>query len=492
MPFLSIVNVSKRFGDIVALEDVTLDINEGEIIGLLGENGSGKSTLAKIIYGVYVPDKGHVTLYKDGIPQHVFFTSPRDAIKHGIVMISQRPQLVEEISAVDNITLFLGVSPHIARKIVESTLNRFNIELNLEKTVNTLSYTEKQFVELVKALSYKPKLLIVDEATTYLPKDVRVRFYEVLKMFTSLGGSVLFVTHKIPEALVVCDRIAVLRKGKLVGLFSKGEGVSIDVVRKAMFSEISRRVQPSKAVEGFYGKSSEILRFEDLVVLDDYGRKAVDGASLSVSKGLIVAVIGIAGNGQRELCEGLAGLRKAVGGKIILDNEDITFLGAAERISKGLHYIPEDPFRDGVVLDLTIAENLRLFHKGRISGEIIAKVLEDLKVYPLNPELKVYKLSGGNVQKISIARLRLSKPKCTVVYNPTRMLDETSSNLVKSMLRDLASNNVGVLLVSEDIDEVLDVADEIAVISRGKIVKSFIATEPSIREEIEKAMTLYA
>ncbi|MEM1645150.1 MAG: ATP-binding cassette domain-containing protein [Ignisphaera sp.] len=491
MPFLSIVNISKRFEDVIALEDVTLDINEGEIMGLLGENGSGKSTLAKIIYGIYVPDKGYIALYKDGVPKSIFFTSPRDAISHGIIMISQRPQLIEEISAVDNIALFLGVSPYIAKKVVESTLNRFNIKLNLDKNVNTLSYTEKQLVELVKALSFKPKLLIVDEATTYLSKDIKTKFYEILKMFTSLGGSVLFITHKIPEALEVCDRIAVLRKGKLIGLFSKEDEPSADIIRKVMFNDISRKVQLDKVAGNLYSERHEILRVENLVVLDDYGRKAVDGVTLSVSKGFIVGVVGIAGNGQRELCEGLAGLRKIVSGRIIFDNKDITLLGAAERISIGLRYIPEDPFRDGVVLDLTISENLRLFSTKKIDKETITKVLEDLKVHPLNPMIKVYKLSGGNVQKISIARLILSKPKCVIVYNPTRMLDETSSNLVKTLLKDLAANDAGVLLVSEDIDEVLGVADEIDVISRGKIVKSFIASGPSIREEIEKAMTLY-
>lgn len=490
LPLLSIINVSKRFGDVVALDNVSLDVNEGEIVGILGENGSGKSTLAKVIYGLYVPDSGYIVFYKDGVPKHIFFSSPREAISHGVIMISQRPQLIDELSVIDNIALFLGVSRSRAKKIVEVTVSKFSIKLNIERNVSTLSYTEKQLVELVKALSFKPKLLIVDEVTTYLPKDVRTKFYEVLKMFTSLGGSVMFITHKIPEALEVCDKVTVLKKGKVVGVFNKGEGVTIDVIRRAMFNYEGRRVAIE---EGRLTKiSDEVLRVEDLVVLDEYGRRAVDGVNIVLPKGCILAVVGIAGNGQRELCEGVSGLRKVVGGRIVLDGEDITKLRAAERVLKGLRYIPEDPFRDGVVLDLTIAENLRLFSEYKLKRSMVDKVLNELRVYPQNPSLKVYKLSGGNVQKISIARLVLSKPKYVIVYNPTRMLDEASSILVKSYLKSLAMNDVGVLVVSEDIDEVLDVASEVLVISRGKIVKNFIVSSPSVREEIEKAMTIYA
>jgi simple sugar transport system ATP-binding protein len=496
LPLLSIVNISKRFGDIVALDNVSLDIEKGEILGILGENGSGKSTLAKIIYGLYTPDSGYIALYRDGFPKRVFFSSPREAISNGIVMISQRPQLIEELSIVDNVALFLGVSRSKAKKILGSIMDRFSIQLDIERTVNTLSYTEKQFVELVKALSFKPKLLIVDEATTYLPRDVKTKFYDVLKIFTSLEGSVIFITHKIPEAVQVCDRIAVLRKGKLVDIFSKGDGVSVDVIRKAMFNEDSRRAVIYKmdtVISKHEGVDLEtVLKVQNLVVLDDYGRRAIDNVNIGLPKGYVLAIVGIAGNGQKELCEGIAGLRKVVSGKIFLENRDVTDLGASERVARGLMYIPEDPFRDSVALDLTIAENLRLFTKNTLRREDVEKVLNELKVYPQNSKLKVYKLSGGNVQKISMARLMLSKPRCVVVHNPTRMLDEASSAFVKLYLKNLAKDGCGVLVVSEDIDEVLDIADEIAVISRGKIVKSFNVIDPSVREEIEKAMTIYA
>jgi len=488
---LRVVEVSKRFGDVVALDRVSIDVRSGEILGVLGENGSGKSTLAKIIYGAYTPDSGRIELEVDGRLRTAVFTSPRDAILNGIIMISQRPQLVEELSIIENISLFLGVSPSVARKVVASTLNKFGIELDLERVVNTLSYTEKQLVELVRALSFKPRLLIVDEVTTYLPKDIRAKFYEVLRMFASLGGSVMLITHKIPEALEICDRVVVLRKGRLAGVYDKNGGLSAEEVRKAMFNEsYYTMLVPRRSREAMQGGQA-VLEVIDAVVLDDYGRKAVDGVSLSVFSGQVLAIVGIAGNGQKELCEGIAGLRKLASGMIRLSGEDVTRLSAAERVLRGLSYIPEDPFRDGVVMDLTVSENIRLFSRRAVDNGDIAKVLEELKVNPPNPRLKVYKLSGGNVQKISISRLRLSKPRCIVAYNPTRMLDEASSAHVKFLLRTLADEWAGVLLVSEDVDEALDIADEVAVISRGRIVKSFNVSGPSVKEEIEKAMTLY-
>jgi simple sugar transport system ATP-binding protein len=491
LALISLVGITKRFGSVVALDNVSLSVESGEILGLLGENGSGKSTLTKIIYGVYVPDSGYIELRTDGLMRRAFFSSPKEALLSGIVMISQRPQLVEELSVLDNIALFLGYSRGRTRKIVESTMSRFNIKLNADALVGSLSYTEKQLVELVKALSFKPRLLILDEATTYLPRDVKARFYEALRTFASIGGSVIFITHKIPEALEVCDRIAVLRRGRLVRIFSRKDVFSIDDLRKAMFEEVSPSVATER-VEEARAEGGEVLRAEGLVVLDDYGKRAVSIDELVVERGSVHAVVGVAGNGQKELCEGLSGLRKAVEGRVVLDGENVTRSRASERALKGLVYIPEDPFRTGVVLDLTIMENIRLFATGRLSSDTVKKVIRELRISPSEPRIKSYMLSGGNLQKLSLSRALLLNPKCMIVHNPTRMLDEASSRQVKLLLRDSARKGVGVLLVSEDIDEVIDVADKISVIANGRIVKTLPAMHPRLREEIEEAMSTYA
>lgn len=481
--------MSKRFGNLIALDNISLSIDEGEILGVLGENGSGKSTLAKILYGMYAPDTGYLVLYQDGKPKQVFLTSPRDAIKHGVIMISQRPQLIDEISIAENVALFLGISLSLARKNLETVLDKFGIQLNIDRVVKSLGYTEKQFVELIKALSYRPKLIIVDEATTYLPKDFKEKFYNILKMFRSFGGSIIFITHKISEALEICDKIAVLRKGKLVNVYDKS--ISIDIIRKAMFNELDYKEYQQAKERVYHREQKPILKVENIVVLDDYGEKAVDSVSISVARGQLLAIVGATGNGQKELCEGIIGIRRLVSGKIVLDGEDITKLGTAERVLKGIHYIPEDPFKDGTAIDLTVAENIKLFSLEKIDDKVMRKVLDELRVVPPNPMFKVYKLSGGNVQKISISRLMVSKPKCVIAYNPTRMLDEVSSRLVKSMLSNLATTGAGVIVVTEDIDEALDIANQVLVISRGKIVESFTIGGPKIREEIVKTMMFY-
>ncbi len=494
MAFLKIVNVTKRFGNIIALDRVTLDVYEGEILGVLGENGSGKSTLAKIIYGIYTPDSGYIEF--NGVKMNL--SSPRDAIENGIVMISQRPQLVEDLSIADNVALFLKISPSMAKKVTQSITKRFEIDIEPDVPVNLLSYTEKQFIELVKALSIKPKLLIVDEATTYLPKEVRERFYGALKMFISLGSSAIFITHKINEAVEVCDRIAILRKGKLVDVYPNNGGLSVEVLRKTMFNKGREVITSFPNVSGDdIGKpvpktfDKGILEIENLAVLDDYGRKAVEGVNLSIRNGEILSIVGVAGNGQKELCEGIIGLKKVVEGRVLLDGIDITDAPTSRRVAMGLGYLPEDPFRDGVVLDLTVAENLKLVAGRGISKTDISSILNSMRIYPPNPKIKVYKFSGGNVQKISISRLKLLPLKCIIAYNPTRMLDEASSNLVKLVFKDMADKGVGILLVTEDVDEALGLANRIAVISRGKIVKIFDTISPSIREEIEEAMVLY-
>lgn len=497
MNLLDIVEISKGFGNIIALDNVSLSIRRGEILGILGENGSGKSTLAKILYGIYTPDRGFIRLYMDNKEIRIFSTSVKCALEHGIIMISQRPQLVDELSVIENIALSLGTSLATTKRLVNSTLSRFNINIDLTRIVATLSYTEKQFVELVKALSFKPKLLIADEITTYLPKDIREKFYDILKMFADSGGSVLFITHKISEAVEICNRIAVLRRGKIVNIFSKENDISIDLVRRAMFGEIDNKLKHEtseymvKNTKFLYQFNQKILRVEDLVILDDYSRKAVNGISFSVDKGIIYSIVGISGNGQKELCEGIAGLRKISRGRIFLESIDITRLSPAKRVLKGLVYIPEDPFRDSVAMDLAIAENLRLFSQVKLDDDSILSVLSKLRIQPPDPRLKVYKLSGGNIQKISISRLMLRTPKCVIIYNPTRMLDEASSEIVKAFLKDLARKGIGVILVTEDVNEALDIADIVSVISHGKIIRSFNVNNLNIREELEKAMVTY-
>ncbi len=478
------VDIVKRFGNIVALDNVSIQIFGNEILGLLGENGSGKSTFAKILYGVYTPDKGILEIGG----RRVFLSSPSDAKKLGIVMISQRPQLIDELTAVENMSLFLNISIDSTYRKALAISKDLGIDIDFRKPVYMLSYTEKQFVELIKSIMSKPRLLIVDETTTYLPRDVKEKFYRALKTISLSGAGVIFITHKIHEAIEVCDRIAVLRNGRLVGIFNK-YNVNIDMLRKAMFGDRSFHVEKEEVRHIVSNKP--VLVLDGVTIFDEHRLRAVDNITLDIYKGEIVSIVGIAGNGQKELCEGIVGFIPIARGRIIFDGIDISRKSVYERISMGIRYIPEDPLRDSVAADLTLYENIRMFLSCKIKHDDIIKYVKEVGIYPLEPKIKVYKLSGGNIQKVSLIRLYQNGIKLIIAHNPTRMLDEVSSAMVLRKFRELSNHGISILLVTEDIEEALSISDRIAVISKGRI-RAIHSSRDVDLDRIEKEMTEYA
>ena len=482
-PFIEVVEIYKKFGDVIALNGVSLEIYPGEILAVLGENGSGKSTLAKILYGLYFPDKGYIKV--DDVV--TVFSSPAEAKNRGIFLVSQRPQLVDDMSVLENVALFLNISPsRDLKKKLEVTLRDLGMAIDVDRGVYTLSYTEKQFIDLVKALITQPRLLIVDEAATYLPRELKIKFLDIIKKFAARGGSVMYITHKILEAIEMGDRFIVLRKGDVVGVFEKG--VDVTTIRRAMFGSeeylTTFKRSPKKITH-----ESFALSVENLIVYDEHGKPSVNDVSLNVRSGELISIVGIAGNGQKELGEAIAGLRKAARGRIMLNGNEITHAPASERIKKGLIYVPEDPFREGVAMGLTVAENVKLFSQSKVSRELLDALIKKLDVNPSNPFINVAKLSGGNIQKVSLARLLLTTPKVVVAYSPTRMLDERSKTLTLSILQRLAESGSAVLLLSEDIEEVLHISTRLGVMVSGKIVRFFETPDlESCREDIEKVM----
>jgi len=483
-PFLQVVQLYKKFGDITALNNVSLAIYPGEILVILGENGSGKSTLAKILYGLYFPDKGYIKI--NGTP--VIFSSPAEAKSKGIFLVSQRPQLIDDMSILENIALFLSTSPSRGlRKKLSEILNDLGMAIDVDKSVHALSYTEKQLVDLVKVLLAQPKLLIVDEAVTYLPRELKHKFLNIVKGFATRGGSVMYITHKVVEAAEIGDRFAVLRRGSVVGVFEKG--VDVSTLRQAMFGSEEYLTAITKSPVQRPPHKTPALSVENLVVFDEYGKPAVNDVSLSVRLGDVVAILGIAGNGQKELGEAIVGLRKVAKGKVLLNGDEITYMPASERVRRGLIYVPEDPFREGVAIGLTVAENMKLFSQSRVSKEILETAIRKLEVSPSNPLISVAKLSGGNIQKVSLSRLLLNTPRVVIAYSPTRMLDEKSRVLILRTLQKLAESGSAVLLLSEDIEEAVYISTRIGVIVNGKIVKFFEGPDlESYREDIEKVM----
>lgn len=482
--FIKIVSVSKRFGDIIALDNVSLNINSGEVIAILGENGSGKSTLAKILYGLYTPDRGYIDI--GGVRQT--FLSPSEAKRHGIVMVSQRPQLIDELTAIENISVFLNSSVNKIYRYVDELLREFSINIDIAKPVYTLSYTEKQYIEVIKALLARPRLMIVDEAVTYLPQPIKIKLFEMMKKVVTNNGSIILITHKILEALEFSARVVVLRRGRIVGEFNSRE-VSLEELRRAMFGEVSS-IQIGRQPGNRVASEATILRIDNVSVVDEYGRRAVEDVSLDVKQGEILTVVGIAGNGQRELCEAIIGLRKVERGRILFENRDITTTPPSKRVGMGLYYVPEDPFRDGVFLNLTVAENLRIFSQRKIEREALLDLISKLNIVPQNPEVKVHRLSGGNVQKVALSKILTNIPRIIVAYNPTRMLDEYSSKLIIAVLTRFVSLGGSALVFSEDLDEALAMGDRIAVMIKGRIAGIYSHTSVD-RSELEKVMTLY-
>ncbi len=490
----------KRFPGVLALDNVKFELRKGEIHALLGENGAGKTTFVKILYGIYIPDSGEIIV--NG--KKVIFTSPLDAIKHGIALVSQIPQIIGSLTVSENIILGLekyGMMANVRK--IENYIREQSKEIGIRVDPNTevwkLSYTQKQLVELLRAVILGAKVLMLDEAVTFLPIREKRRFFKFMRRFAERGGSVILITHKIPEALEVADRISVLRRGKYVGTV-EAKNASVDTIRKMMFGERSSQITYERLP---LSKPSEkvVLDVKDVWVMGDYGAFSVKGVRLQVRAGEVLGIAGVAGNGQLELVQAIMGLRKVRKGKILIrtngDVIDVTNKGTSKIRSLGVGYIPDEPLKYGVSMENNIEENLAmlpLISKGIIKwGQIRKKAQElinEFKVVTPSSRTPVKLLSGGNIMKVLVGRELSVAKKLLVAYNPTRALDEVTAVTVRKIIKDkVLKHKLAVLLVSEDLDEIFQVSDTIAVMSSGRIAGVFPA-EKADREQIEKLMVM--
>ncbi len=496
IPVVSVRSVSKRFPGAIALDNVNFDILEGEVHALLGENGAGKSTLVKILYGIYSPDKGEIYV----MGRRVRINSPKDAIKYGIVMVSQIPQIIDRLTVAENIILGLekyGLTSRVSevREFIKVKSKEVGIAVDPDIEVWKLSYTQKQLVEILRALLIGAKVLLLDEAITFLPLIEKRKFYKFIRNFADKGGSVVLITHKIYEAMDIADRITVLRLGRVVGTVRRDE-VTPDDIRRMMFAEKSAQITYERLPTS---KPREVtaLEIRDLWVMGDYGVHAVKGVNLTVRAGEVVGIAGIAGNGQKELIQAVIGLRKVEKGSIRLYSEDVTNKGVTKIRSKGVGYIPDQPARFGVSLDNSIEENLAMLPvvtkrliKWSAVRELARKLINEFNILTPSPKTPVKLLSGGNIMKVLVSRELFIAKRLLVAYNPTRALDEVTAIMVRRIIKEKAiKEGVGVLMASEDLDEIFQIADTIAVINSGKIVGSFPGDKAD-RDEIEKLMVM--
>jgi ABC-type uncharacterized transport system ATPase subunit len=495
-PLLELSGITKQFPGVLANDHVDLDLLHGEVHALLGENGAGKSTLMNILYGLYHPDEGEIRL--DGRPIRI--GSARDAIDHGIGMVHQHFMLIPVMTVAENIVLateprtgpLLDLST--ARERVRDLSTRYGLAVDPDARIQGITVAQQQRVEILKALYRGARILILDEPTAVLTPQESLELFEIIRSLTQEGESVIFITHKLNEVLEIADRITVLRRGKRVDTVPR-EGASEEGLARMMVGrEVLLRVDKRPAEPG-----ERLLQVEDLSVFDDRGLEAVRGVSLEVRAGEIVGIAGVDGNGQTELIDALAGLRKPAAGRISVAGKDITRTSTDHRLHEGLGHIPEDRQRRGLILDFTLAENIALhdFDEQPYSRlgwlyprRMVAnarKLIQEFDVRGGGPETLASSLSGGNQQKVILAREVSRSPQVLIAAQPTRGLDVGAIEFIHRRLVEQRDAGRGILLVSFELEEVLSLSDRILVIYEGRLVGEY--TSDVSEEELGIAMT---
>ena len=492
-PLLSLRGVTKRFPGVVANDAVSFDLRAGEILGLLGENGAGKSTLISILYGLYRPDAGE--LVWEGRPARV--ASPAQALKLGIGLVPQHPLLIERHTVAENLALGAPGAWLPARRIVarvRELSGAYGLNVDPLAPVSTLSPGEQQRVEIVRALLGGARVLILDEATSVLTPQEAESLFGVMRALRADGKGVIFISHKLDEVLSVCDRAVVLRRGRVVGV------VDVAGASKAQLAQlmVGREVNAARRRETA-PSSTPLLEVRNLSALSARGLPAVRGVSFDLFGGEILGVAGIAGNGQGELVEVLAGVRRAAGGELRLAGEPLTG-NAARRFARGVAHIPEDRLRAGSVPTMSVAENLALrdfaraplargpWRDVRVQNERARDLVARYAVATPGVGTPLRSLSGGNIQKLIFARELLGAPKVVLAVHPSYGLDVGATEQLHAELLACAARGAGVLLVSEDLDELLLLSDRVAVMAGGELRGPFPAREVT-REQLGLLMT---
>ncbi|WP_425448580.1 ABC transporter ATP-binding protein [Dethiothermospora halolimnae] len=473
-------NVTKKFGDFTANDNINLTVHKGEVHALLGENGAGKTTLMNVLYGLYKPTNGEV--YINGKKVNLF--DPNVAIKRGIGMVHQHFMLVEPFTVAENIILGMETTSGLGKldmkkaiKEVEELSKRYGLHVDPNEKIENITVGMQQRVEILKTLYRGADILILDEPTAVLTPQEIEDLIKIIRNLTKEGKSIIIITHKLKEIKQVADYCTIIRRGKHIDTVDVSETDEDELASKMVGREVSFKVEKEDRTAG-----KVVLEIDNLVVEDNRGIEAVEGLSLQVRAGEIVGLAGVDGNGQSELIEGLTGLRKVKSGNVKINGEDITNKSPKEIIDSNISTIPEDRQKRGLVLDYTVSENMVLENyykapfakRGILNHEKINEFARDLikkfDIRPENEKIQAKSLSGGNQQKVIIAREVTNDPDLLIAAQPTRGLDVGAIEYVHKSLVDQRNKNKGVLLVSLELDEVINVSDRIAVIYEGKIV----------------------
>ena len=491
---IELKGITKTFGSVVANKNVSLHVKQGEILALLGENGSGKTTLMNMLSGIYKPDSGEI--FVDG--KAVSIDSPEDSKKLGIGMVHQHFKLVDVFSAADNIWIGkdkTGLSLKKDRyQLVEETARRFGFEIDPTKKVYNMSVSEKQTLEIIKVLSYGAKTIILDEPTAVLTVQEIDKLFGVLRRMKEEGHSIIIITHKLNEVKDISDRVAILRKGEYITTVDTATTTEQELTEWMVGHKIDLNID-RPTVE----KTRPLLELRDVTIRNDEGAVAIDGVNFYIRGGEILGVAGIAGCGQKELCEAIAGLRPIEKGQMIHKGDNIVGLPPKAIHEKGISmsFIPEDRLGMGLAPSLSITDNMMLKNYAQAKGPFVDRkqgradaeeVIRKLEVVTPSTETPVRRLSGGNVQKVLLGREIKAGPNVVVTAYPVRGLDINSSYAIYNILNQQKLDGVGILFVGEDLDVMLSLCDKIMVLCHGKLM-GVVHAHKTTKEELGLMMT---
>jgi simple sugar transport system ATP-binding protein len=471
--------IVKKFPGVLANDQVDFDVQAGEIHALLGENGAGKSTLMKILYGLYQQNEGDILL--NGQP--VTLQSPTDSIDHGIGMIHQHFMLVDNLTVAENVALGLNASrgfkldlDAVSERIIELA-EKYGLEIDPKAVISDLAVGQRQRVEIIKALYRGAALLVLDEPTAVLTPQEVDELFVIFRQMADDGHALIFISHKLHEIFALTDRVTVLRDGRVVGSRLTKEVTKADLAQLMVGREVS--FERDRGDQQF---AEARLVLEHVSVESETGQKLLNDISFEVRSGEILGVAGVSGNGQKPLAEAIMGLQPISNGSMSLNGQDAGVLAAAARLELGLSYIPEERMHDGVVKDFSVAENLILqdhrwtpfsrskFLIFRVIGEHAARMISSFSIKTPSQETLVKNLSGGNIQKVVMARELARRPQVLIAAQPTRGVDIGAIEYIHSQLLQQRSEGLATLLISEDLDEIRNLSDRIAVMFGGELM----------------------
>ncbi|MDY3250444.1 MAG: ABC transporter ATP-binding protein [Candidatus Choladocola sp.] len=478
--------IQKSFGDVHAVKNGEMTLKKGEVHSLIGENGAGKSTMMKLLYGMYDFDGGEVRINGEQIRK----INPKLAIEKGIGMVHQEFMLVNELTVLENI--ILGFEPvkgikidfDSARKNVQKYIEQYGMDIQLNKKISQISVGEAQRVEIIKILTRGANVIILDEPTAVLTPQETRRLFEILENLKKDGKSIVFISHKLNEVMEISDRISVMRQGEYMGTVEKKNTSQAELARMMIGREVFLNIEKTEAHVG-----KPVLQVENLWTSGEKEISKIRGISLDVKAGEIVGVAGIDGNGQSELIEAITGLRRVEKGKVVLDGKDITNLSVKKIRKAGMTHIPEDRNTRGLNRSLSIADNIIVVQHGdkpfangiinnrKAAEEYTEKLIEKFDIRPASANLPTSSLSGGNAQKVVVAREVSMGGKLLIASQPTRGVDIGAIESIRSIIQDVKSKGLGVLLISADLEEILSLSDRIVVMFEGQITGSMRAEE---------------